>query len=991
MNLLRRNLTIGAIAAVTAGVTWAVASDTVVLYPATITMVVTLPAESVASLTAQIYPASGGNPIQKSAAVPAGSPGPYSLDLVVDGGNPADDGNAGVSYRPEMYVYLNYPSGTSGYLYVQKNTPVVVDNTPASPSAAVTTAFSYPTTYHANASVTVIGGTLSAIQVQSYAGSSQLNESYRSYAYTGFGSPGPATATTWGAMVANSSVTVYATAWVVGADGALSQRSLASQTVNLSQGPADVSWTIDLTNTGNLQGSIDLVEAPASTAAASLYTVIYEGASTTTSGIFGTIQVDAGLPFYAASLTPGDYDVYLRTYLSSPSQYFETRRDRVTVTSGRTLVKDFTNELGVARLALNVKGFFGLADLSSAQSTLRGPQYEYRSTVQQIVDGAFIHTVPAGVWQPYYSYISINRQSTTALPINTQMYKYYYSGSEGSPVTLAGGADVALGERTLTLVRSNLYFDVKEPAGAAAINISSPWIVASRNELDSAGALKSQYVIYANGSSTAQPLSGLTMVAEPGEYTLDARAYVDGTLTRFNGASIKFGQPIDTAAGDDVRVTLTPPQDPELRVGLTFSQVATPGISTVVETALGPAPPEGLRSWCPDNELGVTCDPMYYDIETTATADFQAHPVTVCVRRLVTNVSNAATMFLTLYHYNESNPDPDPEKKWEPLPAPDGWSTPAIDCGSGDPADLAACGCANEASCGIDLAADPQRDVFLVCGVTTSFSPFAILQGKRHFSNEVNGVAYTGPAGPPSLQRWTVPASATYRITATGAQGASSRLAPALVGGCGAEIAGDFALQAGDVIEMLVGQKGTAADTNAGGGGGTFVVKSGAPLVIAGGGGGVRLPATVHGRSGTTSTSGTAGSTTPGYTGGFIAGGTNGGGGARLVGFGAGGGGWFGNGAADSAYGDGGTAFTAPGQGAGGSARGCGEAAPGGYGGGGAGNGCFGAGGGGGYSGGGGGRIGGGGGSLNNGQNPAGSEGVCTPTGHGAVSIDLLR
>jgi len=377
---------------------------------------------------------------------------------------------------------------------------------------------------------------------------------------------------------------------------------------------------------------------------------------------------------------------------------------------------------------------------------------------------------------------------------------------------------------------------------------------------------------------------------------------------------------------------------------------------------------------------------MFYDIETTAAGDFHSHPVTVCVRRLVSDVSNAAAGFLTLYHYNETIPGPD---KWEALPAPPGRSQPAIDCGSGDPADLAACGCADEASCGIDLFADPPKDVFQVCGVTTSFSPFTIFEGKIQYDNEVNGQTYTGPTGPPSLQHWTVPVTATYRITANGAQGAVSRNNPGFAGGCGAEIRGDFALHAGDVIDVLVGQKGTAAEQNAGGGGGTFVTKNGVPLLIAGGGGGVRGPTTTNGRSGTTSASGTAGSTSPGYTGGFIPGGVNGGGGARIAGFGAGGGGWSGNGISDTAYGDGGWAFLSANQGAGGSARGCGEAAPGGYGGGGAGNGCFGAGGGGGYSGGGGGRIGGGGGSLNTGLHPAGQDGKCTPSGHGAVTIEL--
>jgi hypothetical protein len=486
--------------------------------------------------------------------------------------------------------------------------------------------------------------------------------------------------------------------------------------------------------------------------------------------------------------------------------------------------------------------------------------------------------------------------------------------------------------------------------------------------------------LYGYGSSISQPLSGLTLVAEPGQYTLQASAYVNGTYTQFPSTTIWFGEPVATPAGSSVPVTLTPAQNPDLRIDLQFPSVTGAGITTVVETPLGPAPPQGVAALCPQNSDGVACPPVYYDIQTTAQFSGTA---TVCVRRLVVDVPNAAAEFLHLYHYNEqATPN-----HWEQLPAPPGRPA-AIDCGDGDPASLAACGCASEADCGIDLFATPSRDVFLVCGVTTSFSPYSLFEDKITFTNQVDGHVYSGATG--TLQHWTVPGDATYRITATGAQGGTALTAAAgISGGCGAQIAGDFALHKGDVLDILVGQQGTAAQNNAGGGGGTFVVKNGVPLVIAGGGGGVRSTATTSGRPGATGPSGVSGSTSPGYTGSFIPGGSNGAGGLRLASWGAGGGGWSGNGASDGAYGDGGASFLGPDHGKGGSGRSCGLPADGGYGGGGAGNGCFGAGGGGGYSGGGGGRVAGGGGSLNNGLNPRGNAGICTASGHGMVTIEL--
>lgn len=114
----------------------------------------------------------------------------------------------------------------------------------------------------------------------------------------------------------------------------------------------------------------------------------------------------------------------------------------------------------------------------------------------------------------------------------------------------------------------------------------------------------------------------------------------------------------------------------------------------------------------------------------------------------------------------------------------------------------------------------------------------------------------------------------------------------------------------------------------------------------------------------------------------------------HFAGYGAGGGGWSGNGVADGSNGEGGFAFLAASPNAGRGGRGLKCDGPpyadGGFGGGGAGNGCNGAGGGGGYSGGGGGRIGGGGGSWNSGANPHASV-QCLPEGHGKVVIEWLR
>ena len=260
--------------------------------------------------------------------------------------------------------------------------------------------------------------------------------------------------------------------------------------------------------------------------------------------------------------------------------------------------------------------------------------------------------------------------------------------------------------------------------------------------------------------------------------------------------------------------------------------------------------------------------------------------------------------------------------------------------------------------------------------------------GEAEIVFEATGTGRTG-----TIQTWTVPVTGPYRITAYGAQGGGPQ------GGRGAKISGDFQLEAGDKIKILVGQKGSSyiqdlgesPDRYAnGGGGGTFVVKEGAEdttgiLVIAGGGGGSQS-STNNLRHASITTSGNNGH---GATeSGIGDGGTNGSGGKRSS-MSAGGGGFNGNGE-DATNADGGLAFLN--NGTGGSANNTGH---GGFGGGGGahtqGGSSWGSshGGGGGYSGGGGGHtVGGGGGSYNSGENQENE--AQARTGDGQVVIKEL-
>ncbi len=205
-------------------------------------------------------------------------------------------------------------------------------------------------------------------------------------------------------------------------------------------------------------------------------------------------------------------------------------------------------------------------------------------------------------------------------------------------------------------------------------------------------------------------------------------------------------------------------------------------------------------------------------------------------------------------------------------------------------------------------------------------------------------------------------------------------------------------LSAGEALDVVVGQRGTgdSSGDNGGGGGGTFLVASdGTPLIIAGGGGGTRTGAIVQGCSGRAGPEGGAGAVASDDDSCLPRIGGEGEGGGFTSTWGAGGAGFWSNGADDddgfNYYGSGGRSW-ANGM-LGGTADGrvitsCGEAGEGGFGGGGAGAGCWGGGGGGGYSGGDGGWVAGGGGSLD-----SGADGLIythSNYGHGWVEIRLM-
>lgn len=128
---------------------------------------------------------------------------------------------------------------------------------------------------------------------------------------------------------------------------------------------------------------------------------------------------------------------------------------------------------------------------------------------------------------------------------------------------------------------------------------------------------------------------------------------------------------------------------------------------------------------------------------------------------------------------------------------------------------------------------------FSTLGATGRFGPNNNLQ--------YQGTSLEGILVQDGLQTWNVPVTAQYHLELCGASGAGHNIFKTK-GGRGAKVQGNFNLQQGTELTVLVGQHGKGG----GGGGGTFVVFAvdGSPLAVAGGGGSADYVDGDHGQAG---------------------------------------------------------------------------------------------------------------------------------------------
>ena len=128
-----------------------------------------------------------------------------------------------------------------------------------------------------------------------------------------------------------------------------------------------------------------------------------------------------------------------------------------------------------------------------------------------------------------------------------------------------------------------------------------------------------------------------------------------------------------------------------------------------------------------------------------------------------------------------------------------------------------------------------QTFIFTTCGATGQFGPN---QGQVNATysgvNSLNGMVTVSGSG---IQLWTVPGGGNYKIETFGASGGAAGTYTHF--GRGASMQGEFTLTGGQVLKILVGQRGAQGTNGGAGGGGTFVADNlNTPLIVAAGGSG---------------------------------------------------------------------------------------------------------------------------------------------------------
>lgn len=619
-------------------------AQTAELHPGTLRGTITLSSETVQSGWVYAYSTEGG--FSGSGPIAAGG----TFSFLVEGGR---------SYRVNsIYVYTG--SGRISIWGNQQSVLVPVDGTG-------TLDIHYATGTIA-ASVNVAGGTLNSVELRANA-----DENYEGFeSYGSFSGAGPFLFP----AVVDSQVRVYGTAYLTTAGGQRATQQLESKTIAVGAAGGSVSWDVDLNAPDT--GIAGVIEVNPASMVSQHYLHAYGQWSTPASGVNASTWVSANGPYSLFGLIPGTYSMYSYTYFQNPYGYLGRYWQEANVTAGSVTERNFVTNLGYISGSVSVNGFMNTAGISYGSveaNSLNGSSWGRRYL--ETGGGTYNLAVTPGDWIPYRTWLRFeNWSSDPSRHLSANVYVNDYSRHHpyygGTPVSVVAGETDTVGEIAITTVESQIILDVIEPAGQPEVLISNAQLYGWGERRNAAGQWIGSREFHATAFWNPQGRPAVRLVGEPGLYQVTAHGQVNGAQVQFGTFAFNLEVPVQTPAGSNVVVTPSPAST------VTFSNVVSPGVTTVTEAPVGPAAPPNFRILSP----GGT--PVYYDVTTTAT--FSGN-VRLCINYDDTAIPANKESRLKLHHYIAAS------GRWENITE------------AGSP----------------DVAANQ------ICGITDSFSIFAIM------------------------------------------------------------------------------------------------------------------------------------------------------------------------------------------------------------------------------------------------------------------------
>jgi hypothetical protein len=530
-------------------------------------------------------------------------------------------------------------------------------------------------------SVNVTGGTLAYLTLSSYSQDTNVPEYF-----TGWVSiPGNSAPAIQPMPVTPGQTRVSGSARIDVDQGCSTVVSLPWRYITVADSLAvSVSWDVDVSGVscaeGSVQGTVELAGLDLADSNAELrqHTVSMYGPTS-----YSTSVTSDG-PYNIASMQEGTYATRRFSYFEAPYSFLGSRylSNAVTVTGGQVATFDHVDAVGVASKALSLDGFWGLSDPSFVRMYLNGLDGSYANDLVDPASGQFNFVLTASDWwtsqlQFYFSTPGVLQTANQQLLF---VPRYRWDQIAGP----SQGGSIALPEATFETSDAEVTFTIAQPDGLPPVQIARLELRGQAFPADPAtGQNIGRYQIYLNTYGSLADVLQVPVRGFPGTYAMEAIGHGSDGQTYRKFFELVLGNPLNTPTGNPEPIVYESATGEEVTVD--FGNVTETGVTTVSELTLGPPSPEGFVI-ASKNSQG---DPLYFDITTTATFTGQ---VQVCMTYDDTGMTQGAENTLELHHYTcDANGE---NCVWDP----------------------------------ITQVGYPDTDNNKICGLTDSFSLFAIME-----------------------------------------------------------------------------------------------------------------------------------------------------------------------------------------------------------------------------------------------------------------------